>query len=171
MKLTISLLLCSLLIGSLTSAGQAAQIPQKPVPIQNQETQQDDVRPYGRTFIMFKKILCNDSEFIYDLLKNEPGPQILIFFGQVKNRQGDVTMITEIFINEEDYQFSIIESNPQGISCIISAGFNFNFRPPSQEREKEFLKKGIGMRPAVGDGAPEIDKEFYKLLLKIRRQN
>jgi hypothetical protein len=43
MKLIISLLLCSLLIGSLAS--QAAEITQNPVPIQDQETQQDETLP------------------------------------------------------------------------------------------------------------------------------
>jgi len=136
MKLIISLLLCSLFIGSISS--QATEITQKPILIQDQETQQNNVRPYGQTFMMMKKIICNDSEVLLDLLKSEPGPQEPIFFGQIKNPQGNTIGVTQIFINKENHRFSIIESSPQGISCIISAGSNFDILPHSHE--KEFLK-------------------------------
>ena len=149
MKLTISLLLCSLLIGFLTSTSQAAQITQKPVPIQDQETQQDETLPqpggrsYGQAFIMLKKLICNDSEVMFDLLKSEPGPQVPIFFGQIKNRQGDVIVVTQIFINKENHRFSIVESSAQGISCLISVGSNFDILPHSHEHEGRFLKGNI----------------------------
>ena len=136
MKLLISLLLCSLLIGSSTS--HATEIIQKSIPIQDQETQQDNVRPYGQTFMMIKKIICNDSEVLIDLLKSEPGPQVPIFFGQIKNPQGDTIGVTQIFIDKENNRFSIVESSPQGISCIISAGSNFDILP--HLHEKDFLK-------------------------------
>ena len=100
MKLLISLLLCSLLIGYSTS--HATEIIQKPIPIQDQdqETQQDNVRPYGQAYMMVKKIICNDSEVLIDLLKSEPGPQVPIFFGQIKNPQGDTIGVTQIFIEK-----------------------------------------------------------------------
>ena len=149
MKLTISLLLCSLLIGFLTSTSQAAQITQKPVPIQDQETQQDETLPqpggrsYGQAFIMLKKLICNDSEVIFDLLKSEPGPQVPIFHGLIKNRQGDVIVVTQIFIDKENHRFSIVESSAQGISCLISVGSNFDILPHSHEHEGRFLKGNI----------------------------
>ena len=149
MKLIISLLLCSLLIGSLTSTSQAAQITQKPVPIQDQETQQDETLPqpggrsYGQAFIMLKKLICNDSEVIFDLLKSEPGPQVPIFHGLIKNRQGDVIVVTQIFIDKENHRFSIVESSAQGISCLISVGSNFDILPHSHEHEGRFLKGNI----------------------------
>ena len=139
MKLLISLLLCSLLIGSISS--QATEIIQKPIPIQDQETQQDDGRPYGQAFIMIKKIICNDSEAIFDLLESEPGPQVPIFYGLIKNRQGDTIGATQIFIDQENHIFSIVESSPQGISCIISNGFDFDIL--SHSHEKELLKGNI----------------------------
>lgn len=138
MKLIISLLLCSLLIGSITS--QATEITQKLIPIQDQETQQN-VRPYGQTFIMMKKIICNDSKVMFDLLKSEPGPQIPIFFGLIKNSQGDTIGVSHIFIDNENNRFSIVESSPQSISCIISNGFDFDILPHSHERE--FLKGSV----------------------------
>ena len=149
MKLTISLLLCSLLIGFLTSTSQAAQITQKPVPIQDQETQQDETLPqpggrsYGQAFIMLKKLICNDSEVMFDLLKSEPGPQVPIFHGLIKNRQGDVIVVTQIFIDKENHRFSIVESSAQGISCLISVGSNFDILPHSHEHEGRFLKGNI----------------------------
>ena len=149
MKLLISLLLCSLLIGFLTSTSQAAQITQKPVPIQDQETQQDETLPqpggrsYGQTFIMLKKLICNDSEVMFDLLKSEPGPQVPIFFGQIKNPQGDTIGVTQIFIDKENHRFSIVESSAQGISCLISVGSNFDILPHSHEHEGRFLKGNI----------------------------
>ena len=136
MKLIISLLLCSLLIGSISS--QATEITQKPILIQDQETQQNNVRPYGQAFIMIKKIICNDSEVLLDLLKSEPGPQVPIFYGIIKNPQGDTIGVTQIFIDKENHRFSIVESSPQGISCIVSAGFDFDILP--HLHEKEFLK-------------------------------
>jgi len=142
MKLIISLLLCSLLIGSISS--QATEISQKLIPIQDQETQQDETPPqpdgrsYGQAFIMIKKIICNDSEVLLDLLKSEPGPQVPIFYGIIKNPQGDTIGVTQIFIDKENHRFSIVESSPQGISCIVSAGFDFDILP--HLHEKEFLK-------------------------------
>ena len=138
MKLIISLLLCSLLIGSITS--QATEITQKSIPAQGQETQQN-VRPYGQPFIMIQKIICNDSEVMFNLLKSEPGPQVPIFFGLIKNSQGDTIGATQIFIDQENHIFSIVESSPQGISCIISNGFDFDILPHLHERE--FLKGSV----------------------------
>ena len=136
MKLIISLLLCSLLIGSISS--QATEITQKLIPIQDQETQQDDERPYGAYMGVMKEMLCNDSKVMLDLLKSEPGPQVPIFYGIIKNPQGDTIGVTQIFINKENHRFSIIESSAQGISCLISAGFDFDILP--HLHEKEFLK-------------------------------
>ena len=138
MKLIISLLLCSLLIGSITS--QAAEITQKSIPAPGQETEQN-VRPHGQPFIMIKKIICNDSEAIFDLLESEPGPQVPIFYGLIKNRQGDTIGATQIYIDKENHRFSIVESSPQGISCIISTGLDFDILPHSHE--KELLKGNI----------------------------
>jgi hypothetical protein len=134
MKLIINLLLCSLFIGSISS--QATEITQKPILIQDQETQQNNVRPYGQAFIMIKKIICNDSEVLLDLLKSEPGPQVPIFYGIIKNPQGDTIGVTQIFIDKENHRFSIVESSPQGISCIVSAGSDFDIL----SHEKKFLK-------------------------------
>ena len=149
MILLISILLCSLLIGYSTS--HATEIIQKPILIQDQdqETQQDETLPqpggrsYGQAFIMLKKLICNDSEVIFDLLKSEPGPQVPIFHGLIKNRQGDVIVVTQIFINKENHRFSIVESSAQGISCLISVGSNFDILPHSHEHEGRFLKGNI----------------------------
>ena len=147
MKSIISLLLCSLLIGSITS--QAAEITQKSIPTQDQETQpEQNVRPYGRAFMSTTDVICNNSKVIYNLLKSEPGPQVPIFFGLIKNSQGDVIMVAQIFIydallDKENHRFSIVESSAQGISCIISAGSNFDILPHSHEHEGRFLKGNI----------------------------
>ena len=165
MKLTISLLLCSLLIGFLTSTSQAAQITQKPVPIQDQETQQDETLPqpggrsYGQAFIMLKKLICNDSEVIFDLLKSEPGPQVPVFSGLIRTPQGDVKMMAQIFIDKENRKFSIVESSTEGISCVISAGFDFDILPHSHPGD---VQKGSGQ---------EVNKETHKLPQKVRMQN
>jgi hypothetical protein len=90
---------------------------------------------------MIKKIICNDSEVMFDLLESEPGPQVSIFYGLIKNRQGDTIGTTQIFIDKENHRFSIVESSPQGISCIISTGFDFDILPHSHE--KEFLEGSI----------------------------
>ena len=156
MKLIISLLLCSLLIGSITS--QATEITQKSIPAQGQETQQN-VRPYGQPFIMIQNILCNDSEVMFNLLKSEPGPQVPVFSGLIRTPQGNVTMMAQIFIDKENRKFSIVESSTEGISCVISAGFDFDILPHLHEGE---FQKGSGQ---------EVNKGIHKLPQKIRMQN
>ena len=128
MKSIISLLLCSLLIGCATS--QTAEIAQESIPTPQPETQpEQNVRPYGRAFMSPTDVICNNSKVIYNLLKSEPGPQVPIFFGLIRTPQGDVTKMAQIFIDKENLKFSIVESSVEGISCIISAGFDFDIMP------------------------------------------
>ena len=142
MKLIISLLLCSLLIGCAihdpagngtqtddVEAQKAVSIPQPTTNIQKMthRTQQaQNARPYGQAFQASKNIICNDSTVIFDLLTGEPGPQEPIFFGLIKTPEGGVKKIAQIFLNNKDFKFSIVESSTEGISCIISAGFDFD---------------------------------------------
>ena len=156
MKSIISLLLCSLLIGCATS--QATEITQKPILTPPPETQQE-VRPHGEAFLLPKNVICNDSKVMYDLLKSEPGPQVPIFSGLIKNPQGEVTMMAQIFIDKENHKFSIVESSVEGISCVISAGFDFDILPHLHEGE---FQKGSGQ---------EVNKGIHKLPQKIRMQN
>ena len=157
MKISIiSLLLCSLLIGCAVT--QATEITQKPILTPPQETQQN-VRPHGQPFLLAKNVICNDSKVMYDLLKSEPGSQVPIFSGLIKTPQGEVTIMAQIFINKENHKFSIVESSVEGISCVISAGFDFDILPHWHEGE---FQKGSGQ---------EVTKEIYKLPQKIRMQN
>ena len=156
MKSIISLLLCSLLIGCATS--QATEITQKPILTPPQETQQK-VRPHGEAFLLPKNVICNDSKVMYDLLKSEPGSQVPIFSGLIKSPQGEITIMAQIFIDKENRKFSIVESSTEGISCVISAGFDFDVLPHRHEGE---FQKGSGQ---------EVTKEIYKLPQKIRMQN
>ena len=158
MKISIiSLLLCSLLlIGCATS--QATEITQKPILTPPQETQQK-VRPHGQAFLLPKNVICNDSKVMYDLLKSEPGPQVPVFSGLIRTPQGDVTMMAQIFIDKENRKFSIVESSTEGISCVISAGFDFDILPHSHPGE---IQKGSGQ---------EVNKGIHKLPQKIRMQN
>ena len=161
MKSIISLLLCSLLlIGCATS--QATEITQKPILTPPQETQQEiqqNVRPHGQAFMLRKNVICNDSKVMYDLLKSEPGPQVPIFSGLIKTPQGEVTIMAQIFIDKENRKFSIVESSTEGISCVISAGFDFDILPHSHPGE---IHKGSGQ---------EVNKGIHKLPQKIRMQN
>ena len=157
MKSIISLLLCSLLlIGCATS--QATEITQKPILTPPQETQQKE-RPHGEAFILAKNVICNDSKVMYDLLKSEPGPQVPVFSGLIRTPQGNVTMMAQIFIDKENRKFSIVESSTEGISCVISAGFDFDILPHSHPGE---IQKGSGQ---------EVNKGIHKLPQKIRMQN
>ena len=156
MKSIISLLLCSLLIGCATS--QATEIIQKPIPTPKQETQQA-VRPHGEAFLLAKNVICNDSKVMYDLLKSEPGAQVPIFSGLIKTPQGEVTIMAQIFIDKENGKFSIVESSVEGISCVISAGFDFDILP---HRHPGDVQKGSGQ---------EVNKETHKLPQKVRMQN
>lgn len=157
MKISItSILLCSLLIGCTTS--QADEITQKPIPAPQQETQQN-VRPYGQAFVLTKNVVCNDSKVIYSIIKTEPDPQIPIFFGLIKNEHGATTMMAQIFINKKNNKFSIVESSTQGISCVISDGFDFDILP--HLHSGEFQKRSN----------QEVNKKIYKLPQKIRMKN
>ena len=157
MKSIISLLLCSLLlIGCATS--QATEITQKPILTPPPETQQE-VRPHGEEFLLPKNVICNDSKVMYDLLKSEPDAQVPIFSGLIKTPQGEITMMAQIFIDKENRKFSIVESSTEGISCVISAGFDFDILPHWHEGE---FQKGSGQ---------EVNKGIYKLPQKIRMQN
>ena len=157
MKSIISLLLCSLLfIGC--AATQATEITQKPILTPPQETQQK-VRPHGEAFLLAKSVICNDSKVMYDLLKSEPGPQVPIFSGLIKTPQGNVIMMAQIFIDKKNNKFSIFESSVEGISCVISAGFDFDILPHSHPGE---IHKGSGQ---------EVNKGIHKLPQKIRMQN
>ena len=157
MKSIISLLLCSLLlIGCATS--QATEITQKPILTPPPETQQE-VRPHGQAFLLPKNVICNDSKVMYDLLKSEPGSQVPIFSGLIKTPQGEVTIMAQIFIDKENHKFSIVESSVEGISCVISAGFDFDILPHLHEGE---FQKGSGQ---------EVNKGIHKLPQKIRMQN
>ena len=156
MKSIISLLLCSLLIGCATD--QVTEITQKPILPPPPETQQE-VRPYGQAFLLPKNVICNDSKVMYKLLKGEPEPQVPIFSGLIQTSQGNVTMMAQIFIDRENRKFSIVESSTEGISCVISAGFDFDILPHSHPGE---IQKGSGQ---------EVNKEAHKLPQKIRMQN
>ena len=157
MKSIISLLLCSLLlIGCATS--QATEITQKPILTPPPETQQKE-RPHGEAFLLAKSVICNDSKVMYDLLKSEPGPQVPVFSGLIRTPQGNVTMMAQIFIDKENRKFSIVESSTEGISCVISAGFDFDILPHSHPGE---IQKGSGQ---------EVNKGIHKLPQKIRMQN
>ena len=157
MKSIISLLLCSLLlIGCATS--QATEITQKPILTPPPETQQKE-RPHGEAFLLAKNVICNDSKVMYDLLKSEPDAQVPIFSGLIKTPQGEVTMMAQIFIDKENRKFSIVESSTEGISCVISAGFDFDILPHLHEGE---FQKGSGQ---------EVNKGIHKLPQKIRMQN
>jgi len=157
MKSIISLLLCSLLlIGCATS--QATEITQKPILTPPPETQQKE-RPHGEAFLLAKNVICNDSKVMYDLLKSEPGPQVPVFSGLIRTPQGNVTMMAQIFIDKENRKFSIVESSTEGISCVISAGFDFDILPHSHPGE---FQKGSGQ---------EVNKGIHKLPQKIRMQN
>ena len=157
MKSIISLLLCSLLlIGCATS--QATEITQKPILTPPPETQQKE-RPHGEAFLLAKNVICNDSKVMYDLLKSEPGPQVPVFSGLIRTPQGNVTMMAQIFIDKENRKFSIVESSTEGISCVISAGFDFDILPHSHPGE---IQKGSGQ---------EVNKGIHKLPQKIRMQN
>ena len=156
MKSIISLLLCSLLIGCATD--QVTEITQKPILTPPQETKQE-VRPYGQAFLLEKNVICNNSKAMYDLLKSEPGPQTPVFSGLIKTPQGNVTMMAQIFIDKENGKFSIVESSVEGISCVISAGFDFDILPHSHPGE---FQKGSGQ---------EVNKGIHKLPQKIRMQN
>ena len=142
MKLIISLLLCSLLIGCAihnpagngtqtddVEAQKAVSIPQPTTNIQKMthRTQQaQNARPYGQAFRASKNVICNDSTVIFDLLTSAPGPQKPIFFGLIRAPEGGVKKIAQIFLDDENSKFSIVESSTEGISCIISAGFDFD---------------------------------------------
>ena len=154
MKSIISLLLCSLLIGC--AASQATEITQKPILTPPQETQQA-VRPHGEAFLLAKSVICNDSKVMYDLLKSEPGPQVPIFSGLIRTPQGDVTMMAQIFIDKENHKFSIVESDIEGISCVISVGFDFDILPHFHEGE---FQRGSGQ---------EVNKE--RMPQNVRMQN
>ena len=157
MKSIISLLLCSLLlIGCATS--QATEITQKPILTPPQETQQE-VRPHGQAFLLAKSVICNDSKVMYDLLKSEPDAQVPIFSGLIVTPQGEVTMMAQIFVDKINRKFSIVESSVEGISCVISAGFDFDILPHRHEGE---FQKGSGQ---------EVNKGIYKLPQEIRMQN
>ena len=157
MKISIiSLLLCSLLISCVST--QATEITQKPILTPPQETQQN-VRPHGQAFMLAKNVICNDSKVMYDLLKSEPGSQVPVFSGLIRTPQGDVKMMAQIFIDKKNRKFSIVESSTEGISCVISAGFDFDILPHWHEGE---FQKGSGQ---------EVTKEIYKLPQKIRMQN
>ena len=156
MKSIISLLLCSLLIGCATD--QVTEITQKPILTPPQETKQE-VRPYGQVFLMVKNVVCNNSKAMYDLLKSEPGPQTPVFSGLIRTPQGNVTMMAQIFIDKKNRKFSIVESSTEGISCVISAGFDFDILPHSHPGE---FQKGSGQ---------EVNKGIHKLPQKIRMQN
>ena len=157
MKISIiSLLLCSLLIGCVST--QATEITQKPILTPPQETQQN-VRPHGQAFMLAKNVICNDSKVMYDLLKSEPGAQVPIFSGLIKNPQGEVTMMAQIFIDKENHKFSIVESSTEGISCVISAGFDFDILPHWHEGE---FQKGSGQ---------EVNKGIWKMPQNVRMQN
>ena len=158
MKISIiSLLLCSLLlIGCATS--QATEITQKPILTPPQETQQN-VRPHGQAFMLAKNVICNDSKVMYDLLKSEPGPQVPIFSGLIRTPQGEVTMMAQIFIDKENHKFSIVESSVEGISCVISAGFDFDILPHLHEGE---FQRGSGQ---------EVNKGIWKMPQNVRMQN
>ena len=159
MKISIiSLLLCSLLIGCATS--QATEITQKPILTPSQETQQN-VRPYGQAFMLTKSVICNDSKVMYYLLKSEPGPQEPIFSGLIRTPQGDVPMMAQIFIDKENHKFSIVESDIEGISCVISAGFDFDILPHVHEGE---FQKGSGREW-------EVNKGIWKMPQNVRMQN
>ena len=147
---------------------QAMAIEEKSIPTPQQGIQppqqgtqlpQQYVRPYGQAFALTKNIVCNDSKVIYNILKNEPDPQIPIFFGLIKNEYGVATMMVQIFIDKNDDKFSIIESSAQGISCAISGGTDFDILPHMHSGE---FQKGTGQ---------EINKEIYKLPQEIRMQN
>ena len=155
-KSIISLLLCSLLIGCATD--QVTEITQKPILTPPQETKQE-VRPYGQVFLMVKNVVCNNSKAMYDLLKSEPGPQTPVFSGLIRTPQGNVTMMAQIFIDKKNRKFSIVESSTEGISCVISAGFDFDILPHSHPGE---IQKGSGQ---------EVTKKLHKLPQKIRMQN
>ena len=157
MKSIISLLLCSLLLIG-CAATQATEITQKPILTPPQETQQN-VRPHGQAFMLAKSVICNDSKVMYDLLKSEPGSQVPIFSGLIKTPQGEVTMMAQIFIDKKNNKFSIVESSVEGISCVISAGFDFDILPHLHEGE---FQKGSGQ---------EVNKGIHKLPQKIRMQN
>ena len=163
MKISIiSLLLCSLLIGCATS--QANEIAQKPIPTPQQEPQQEpqqNVRPYGQAFMLTKSVICNDSKVMYDLLKSEPGAQVPIFSGLIKTPQGEITMMAQIFIDKENRKFSIVESSTEGISCVISAGFDFDILPHVHEGD---FQNGSGREW-------EVNKEIYKLPQNVRMKN
>jgi len=157
MKSIISLLLCSLLlIGCATS--QATEITQKPILTPQQETQQA-VRPHGQAFMLAKNVICNDSKAMYDLLKSEPDPQVPIFSGLIKSPQGEITIMAQIFIDKENGKFSIVESSVEGISCVISAGFDFDVLPHRHEGE---FQKGSGQ---------EVNKGIWKMPQNVRMQN
>ena len=157
MKISIiSLLLCSLLIGCVST--QATEITQKPILTPPQETQQN-VRPHGQAFLLAKNVICNDSKVMYDLLKSEPGPQVPVFSGLIRTPQGDVTMMAQIFIDKENRKFSIVESSTEGISCVISAGFDFDILPHLHEGE---FQRGSGQ---------EVNKGIWKMPQNVRMQN
>ena len=156
MKSIIALLLCSLLIGC--AASQATEITQKPILTPPPETQQE-VRPHGQAFLLPKNVICNDSKVMYKLLKGEPEPQVPIFSGLIRTSQGNVTMMAQIFIDRENRKFSIVESSTEGISCVISAGFDFDILPHRHPGE---IQKGSGQ---------EVNKGIHKLPQKIRMQN
>ena len=152
MKSIISLLLCSLLIGCATS--QATEITQKPI-----TTPQQKKRPHGQAFLLAKSVICNDSKVMYDLLKNEPDPQVPIFSGLIKTPQGEITMMAQIFIDKENGKFSTVESSVEGISCVISARFDFDVLPHRHEGE---FQKGSGQ---------EVNKGIWKMPQNVRMQN
>ena len=157
MKSIISLLLCSLLLIGCASS-QATEITQKPILTPAPETQ-EEVRPYGQAFLLPKHVICNDSKVMYKLLKSEPEPQVPIFSGLIQTSQGNVTMMAQIFIDRKNRKFSIVESSVEGISCVISAGFDFDILPHSHPGE---VQKGSGQ---------EVNKETHKLPQKVRMQN
>ena len=156
MKSIISLLLCSLLIGC--AATQATEIIQKPILTPPQETQQN-IRPHGQAFLLAKNVICNDSKVMYDLLKSEPEPQVPIFSGLIKTPQGEITMMAQIFIDKENGKFSIVESSVEGISCVISAGFDFDILPHLHPGD---ITKGSGQ---------DVNKGIHKSPQNVRMQN
>ena len=161
MKSIISLLLCSLLIGCVST--QATEITQKPILTPPQETQQEtqqEVRPHGQAFLLAKSIICNDSKVIYSLLKNEPVSEVPIFFGLILNEHGVAKMVNQIFVGKKSNStFSVIESSNEGISCIISAGTGFDILPHYHEGE---IQRGSGQ---------EVNKGIWKMPQNVRMQN
>jgi hypothetical protein len=84
-------------------------------------------RPHGAMFQMTKRLTCNDTDVVENAMKNIYNESPLTL-GLVRNSMGVATMATIIYVNPKTRSYSIVEHSISGISCIITSGFEFDYK-------------------------------------------